>query len=346
MSLHRLSILLIALLATLASVFLVFTLSLDHSIQEIQQSWDDYKEWRDEVARSRGVQTPLPAAELQHEEGFSQLINNVQAESRLFLGLVLTLALFTAGLTLWVFLRRIIQPVMSISATMRHIADGDLKWAEAHILRPEHYPREIEDMRQSLAVLKKNEQERRHALQEIEHMAMTDSLTGLANRNQLSKHFIRLTALARREKKGWAFAMVDLDNFKPINDQYGHAAGDLMLRHAADQIRAACRASDVVTRLGGDEFGVFLYDVAGRPAAEVIAARIIRFLHDPVSFDNHLLKVNASVGIAMPPRQDVSLDYIMNDADVALYKAKRAGKNRYVFLEPPVVLGSVVSKDD
>jgi len=125
---------------------------------------------------------------------------------------------------------------------------------------------------------------------------------------------------------------VDVDSFKQINDVYGHAAGDQLLRIVASRLSAVVREEDVVGRLGGDEFVILLDASAGHAPPDVVAERLVQALHEPVSFeDGTVASVSASVGIAVGSRRTV--DQLLRDADLALYAAKAAGRDRYMLYE-------------
>jgi diguanylate cyclase (GGDEF)-like protein len=166
---------------------------------------------------------------------------------------------------------------------------------------------------------------------QLHHQALHDPLTGLPNRALVADRAEQMWARSRRERTPQAALFVDLDNFKHVNDTFGHTAGDQLLRAVAARIRGVLRDSDTVGRLGGDEF-VVLADgpsLAGGP--ELIAARIVDVLDAPFELDGLTgtpLNVGASIGIATGDRPQVA--DLLRDADIALYEAKAAGKNRFV----------------
>ena len=162
----------------------------------------------------------------------------------------------------------------------------------------------------------------RHTLQEeLEHKALHDDLTGLPNRGLLRAHLQELLALQRRDGGELALLMLDLDRFKKINDTYGHAAGDVVLRTTGKRLRETLRESDLVARLGGDEFAVILPGTGAGEALE-IAAALREVLTAPVGFGRWRLQVSASVGAALAPRDGDAGDVLLHHADVALYAAK------------------------
>ncbi len=169
----------------------------------------------------------------------------------------------------------------------------------------------------------------RHQQAELEHLAMHDTLTGLANRTRFG------VILAERLDAHLpaAVLLIDIDDFKTVNDTMGHAVGDQLLYEVAQRLRAHSRAStDVPARLGGDEFAVLL-DVDDVDLAEDAAARILRELSEPFKVGEHQLLANASVGVALAGAGD-SGDEVLRNADIAMYAAKAAGKAAWTRFEP------------
>jgi diguanylate cyclase (GGDEF)-like protein/PAS domain S-box-containing protein len=169
------------------------------------------------------------------------------------------------------------------------------------------------------------------AKERIEHSAMHDYLTELPNRRYLDEVLDRMSAECHRSGDGIAILHVDLDRFKHINDSLGHGAGDAMLRHTANVLRAAVRRQDFVARIGGDEFVVVLpvEDTEG-PLSDS-ATRIIEDLRRPVPYEGHLCRVGASIGVAIDFGHAIDVRQLLRNSDIALYQAKRQGRNRCVF---------------
>lgn len=165
----------------------------------------------------------------------------------------------------------------------------------------------------------------------LQRLAFHDALTGLANRVHLYDRAEQAIAAARRTGGAFAILLVDLDQFKPINDIHGHAVGDLVLREAAHRIQAAAREVDTVARLGGDEFVVLLAGVGDRVEARLVAERIIEAVTTPLAVRG--LRLGVSVGIAMYPEDGSSVDQLLACADGAMYEAKHRGGNRHAFSE-------------
>ncbi|MEW5965773.1 MAG: diguanylate cyclase [Pseudomonadota bacterium] len=164
------------------------------------------------------------------------------------------------------------------------------------------------------------------AEQTIRALSLRDPLTGLPNRRFLQENEKHLLAIARRAKKQTAVLVVDLDDFKAVNDRQGHAAGDAVLVESARRMSALLRESDVVVRLGGDEFVIVLGEVEHATAAREVGNRVVASLCRPVTLaDGDSARIGASVGFALG--RDETLEAMLKRADAALYDAKRAGKN-------------------
>lgn len=166
---------------------------------------------------------------------------------------------------------------------------------------------------------------------EIEHAAQHDYLTGLPNRNFFDARLRALQADGRY--RSLAVLHLDLDRFKQINDSHGHAAGDHVLRVASSRIIGAAPANAVAARTGGDEFVIVLTDFASEQELEEIARRMQKALSEPVTFGNDILRSGVSIGIGftLDARPGANL---LTESDVALYQAKRLGRNRIAFFDP------------
>ena len=175
--------------------------------------------------------------------------------------------------------------------------------------------------------------ERAEHAERIEQLAFTDSLTGLPNRVLFNDRIATALATAKRYERGFAVMYVDLDNFKAINDTYGHAVGDVALVEASKRLRAALRESDTVARFGGDEFVILQPIVDGPADAADLARKLNLALQPPVTIEGVAHSVRASIGIALYPFDATTIDDLMKRADNALYSAKREGRNRWCFAD-------------
>jgi diguanylate cyclase (GGDEF)-like protein/PAS domain S-box-containing protein len=173
--------------------------------------------------------------------------------------------------------------------------------------------------------------ERKEAQQQLEVLASYDSLTNLPNRRLFHDRLEHALKRAARERTGAAVILIDLDNFKVINDTLGHDCGDWLLRAAAQRIAQCLRQEDTLARLGGDEFTVLCEGMHGAQGVARTTRRIIQSLSTPLRIDPHEITVTASFGISVYPADGEDLATLMKHADAAMYRAKAQGKNRYQF---------------
>lgn len=183
------------------------------------------------------------------------------------------------------------------------------------------------------AVASRRIRERRIAEEQLRFLALHDPLTGLANRNQLQGRLEYALARSRRRGDYMAVFCLDLDNFKDVNDTYGHPAGDALLKEVAKRIKSVVREVDVVARLGGDEFAIVAEDFAEPDHASVLAERLCDVLGQPYLIDGRDIRTSSSIGIAFGPYDVVQPATILNQADIALYRAKHNGRNGFCFFE-------------
>jgi diguanylate cyclase (GGDEF)-like protein/PAS domain S-box-containing protein len=167
---------------------------------------------------------------------------------------------------------------------------------------------------------------------QLEHLAHFDALTRLPNRVLFSYRLNQLMAYARRHNSSLAVAFLDLDGFKPVNDNHGHAAGDYLLQQLADRMSECLRDEDTLARFGGDEFALVLELQPDHPSLEKLLERLQQAIARPVIWESAELRVTASIGVTFfPQAQDVDTQELLDQADEAMYEAKNAGKNRYAF---------------
>jgi diguanylate cyclase (GGDEF)-like protein/PAS domain S-box-containing protein len=167
---------------------------------------------------------------------------------------------------------------------------------------------------------------------QIQHLSMHDALTGLPNRNKLAR-YLDEALLLKEHAPPLSLLMIDLDNFKPINDSLGHPAGDAVLQEVAVRLRECTREHDIVARLGGDEFIVVLNGMDSPHEIDKFCTRLIGSLHQPVVFEHHPLHIGASIGIALSRRHGYVPSDLIRYADIALYQAKSEGKNTWCYFE-------------
>ena len=162
---------------------------------------------------------------------------------------------------------------------------------------------------------------------ELERLAFYDPLTNLPNRRYVRDALERLIQQSRGDNKSLAIALVDLDNFKRVNDSLGHDAGDMLLSVLADRLRQRLNKNDIVARMGGDEFYVIVSDINDKTVVDTITKRISAALSQPVRIKNHFVEVSVSIGVAFYPENANGPEELIRNADIALYRAKDQGKD-------------------
>ena len=168
----------------------------------------------------------------------------------------------------------------------------------------------------------------------LRSLAFYDSLTGLPNRNLFHDRLSLAMATARRTRDGFALLCIDIDHFKLVNDSFGHDAGDELLRQIAARMRASLRNTDTLARMGGDEFVAILEQILDPELAAKMAEKLLASCRGDYELRGHRVRVTMSVGLSLYPRDGQEADGLLKRADLAMYRAKATGKNRYQLFDP------------
>ncbi|GAA4052789.1 putative bifunctional diguanylate cyclase/phosphodiesterase [Parerythrobacter jejuensis] len=176
--------------------------------------------------------------------------------------------------------------------------------------------------------------EQRESSEKIAYLARYDTLTGLPNRLMLNEALGEAMRYARQWRSRSAFLMIDLDRFKAVNDSLGHLVGDRLLAQVSNRLKEILTENEMCGRLGGDEFAIVIRDASDAGTVSTVAKRIIDRLSQPYEVDNHTLYVGASVGSAVAPRDGNSVEELMRNADLALYRSKDLGGGEHCEYEP------------
>jgi diguanylate cyclase (GGDEF)-like protein len=180
-----------------------------------------------------------------------------------------------------------------------------------------------------------HEFERNLEIRNLRVQAMQDPLTGLPNRRAMVNALTEATSGPTSDGRRHAFFLLDLNDFKRVNDLYGHAVGDRALQTVAERFKAAARPTDMLARLGGDEFALLSYDTT-REAARTIGERIIAALYSPVRVDAGLHDIGVSIGVTLIPDDGIIPQEILRNADNAMYAAKEAQQSALEFYRLPM----------
>jgi len=217
-------------------------------------------------------------------------------------------------------------PVLAVTAEPGHKLRALKSGAKDFVSKPIDLAEVLMRVHNMLEVRLLHEKARNYS-KALEALALNDPLTGLANRRLLSDRMSMALIHARRNQSAMAVLYLDLDGFKEINDTLGHGAGDQILKEVAERLKDAVREEDTVARMGGDEFLIALWHVTGADYATSVAQRAVKALSRPYSIDGNSAKITASVGFSIYPDHGEDAETLIESADLALYEAKRAGKN-------------------
>ena len=171
--------------------------------------------------------------------------------------------------------------------------------------------------------------ERKQAEETIKQMAYHDALTGLPTRRLFNDRLTLALAHAQRNQQKLAVMLLDLDNFKEVNDTLGHDVGDQLLQVVSERLTSLLRKGDTAARMGGDEFMLLLPEITQVEDAAEVAAKILEALREPYVFDDHELHISTSIGVALYPDAGEDGDTLMKNADIAMYRAKDQGRDNY-----------------
>ncbi|MHA6494274.1 diguanylate cyclase domain-containing protein [Pseudomonas borbori] len=228
----------------------------------------------------------------------------------------------------WVLTGYFTEPLRKIASAADRLSAGEL--TEIPDLDG---TREIAQLSQSIRHLVESLTHQQTALGRMETLAHHDPLTGLPNRAALEKYIPHAQQRCQSQHSCLALLYLDLDGFKPVNDKFGHAAGDLLLQEFASRLRSCLRDGDFVARLGGDEFLMVLQVPSrdGLVQAQLVAQRALQSLQQPMPLSNTEVQIGCSIGGALWPMDSSNIGETLELADQALYRAKHAGKNCAVF---------------
>jgi len=242
------------------------------------------------------------------------------------------LSLCAGGITGSIMQKRISKPIARLARGMHEVTSGATFDARAELIGSREIVELAREFNSMLAELKRRELLAKQAELRLQHQACTDALTGLPNRRLFSDCLVQAIALAQREGRILGLLYIDLDGFKLVNDSLGHSIGDTLLCEVAMRFKQNVRKADVLARVGGDEFTVILSSLHEAADASHVAETLLTCLSKPFRIDGHDITIGASVGISTldDPATAENVD-LLQQADSAMYAAKRNGRNRAVF---------------
>lgn len=253
-------------------------------------------------------------------------------------------ALTIAALVAWLVQKIVSQPLLQLHRLSRAVMETGNYSLRAEISGRDELGQLGEAINQMLSQIEQRDlmmerqvsqrtRELQKLAEEFRYRALHDTLTGLPNRALLNEEFNRAAAHAKRAGKQFAVLLLDLDNFKFINDTYGHDVGDELLKLAASKIRGALRGEDIVCRVGGDEFIVLVESVQNLQQIETVGQGLLQALQSDLQVASRSVPVGVSIGASLYPQHGENLDELKRNADIAMYSAKEAGKNRLMIFE-------------
>ncbi len=235
--------------------------------------------------------------------------------------------------TLLIALPLILRPLSRSEHAIRDMASGKRKLAPLPVVRNDEVGNLVSGFNVLVDRLRNEEAARESSEAQLKFMAHHDALTGLFNRSILEDRLEQALAHAQREDTQIALLFCDLDGFKEINDRYGHDAGDEVLRQVASRLADGRRKVDTVARLGGDEFIILLAGLSdARAAANIVAQQCIAAVSEPFEIGGKTLTLGLSIGIALHAGAAIAPSYLISQADLAMYQAKRQGKGNFFFM--------------
>ncbi|MDZ7870336.1 MAG: diguanylate cyclase [Rheinheimera sp.] len=248
--------------------------------------------------------------------------------------LIVVLALFAASRVLRLVQRKALAPVIELAELADYAARQQDYSIRGTVRRRDEVGRlteRLNELFKRIEIWQQDLQQQLHqhqqARMQLDKLAHSDHLTGLANRLYFETELPRAVACAITQQQTLALLFIDLDNFKTVNDRWGHDAGDEVLQIVAKRMQSQLRQTDMLFRLGGDEFAVLLTDIAQPEWAMQLATRLIHSVREPMWLKNSLMPVGATVGLAFCPQDSSEAVLLLQQADQAMYQAKRAGKN-------------------
>lgn len=262
-------------------------------------------------------------------------VERAATHAALFQTALMLAQVLTATVLLLLVLRRmVIGPISRLAQAMQAVVPGGAKRVP---VEPRHQEDEIGLLARSANTILDAAQaaieEVREQRNALEKMATHDHLTGLPTLRLADDRLSVACSNARRQRTQVALLFIDLDGFKAINDQHGHAVGDQVLAVVATRLQGCVRDQDTAARIGGDEFMVVLVNLADASVAAGVARTIIETLSYPITLEKHTVELSASIGIAVYPDPIEDVGAMRRLADQAMYRVKRAGKGHFAYVD-------------
>ncbi|MET0050711.1 MAG: GGDEF domain-containing protein [Candidatus Thiodiazotropha sp.] len=257
--------------------------------------------------------------ESQSAEDITQLTHTAQQLSSSIL-VIAALGMIMLFLAYQFIKRNLLQPIAQTAQALKQEASG-ISDDRPHLVTSNL--RETQDLITAFSEMRRQVHNRQSHL---DHLVHHDALTQLPNRILFRDRLEHALAIAMRGDVLVGLMFIDLDRFKQVNDSLGHLVGDELLKNIAQRLTSLMRSSDTVARLSGDEFAILIEGISSRESLEPLAEKILNAISEPMEIAGNELRISASIGIAVAPFDDVSVEYLLRDADTAMYEAKRQGR--------------------
>lgn len=280
---------------------------------------DPFAEEWSQLRSAQGDLTELTALSLNSLRASAGEAAGVQRTVVLIVLTTLATTLVLVGWSAHRLRRRLVAPVLTLRDGVLRMREGDLE----AVVRVEGAGAELQELADSMNAMASSLQDSHGRLYQQAH---TDALTGLPNRRAFARHINE--RLGAEPGADVTLLFLDIDDFKFVNDSYGHEAGDRLLKTLATRLRSSVDNGDFVARLGGDEFAIALSHDRQRAAGSTVAERVLANVGETVTVGRHRLRVGCSIGMAMSGTEAVTADTLLRRADMAMYMAKSGGKNR------------------
>jgi len=249
----------------------------------------------------------------------------------LLAGVLLALTLTIGGVSGSLLQRKISKPIFDLASAMQKVTAEKAFSARVTLSGSDEIAPLGKGFNAMLSELERRENDKVEFEAKLKFQASNDALTGLPNRRLLADRLDQALALAKREQRILALVYIDLDGFKLVNDSLGHSIGDSLLFEVAARLRTRVRKSDTLARLGGDEFTIILGSLHAKDEAMVVSTMLLDALAPAFYIEDHQLTVSASIGISLFPESAQNASDLMQQADSAMYAAKRNGKNQAMY---------------
>jgi diguanylate cyclase len=239
--------------------------------------------------------------------------------------------LILSALLGWMLQRRILRPIDELARAMQAVTAHHDFSARVSPTGKDEIALLGRGFNSMLQELEKRAQDKEVFEARLEYQALNDELTGLPNRRLMADRLNQALAVATRNLNGAALLYIDLDGFKLVNDSLGHSVGDLLLAEVAKRFQSRVRESDTLARLGGDEFAIIMGGILSKEQPGRLARELLDALEAPFSIEGHEIRIGASVGVSLFPDHGTSSVLLLQNADSAMYAAKRAGKSQVAY---------------